>query len=98
MSNKEKFAAKKTVKLIFSVMKSIRDTGSLALKRRSGCTATLFSYCAGMKITSEAKFPIYQKPSMAHRVTWSKTAASIEMLNDVEKPLASLRIIPIWFS
>ena len=35
---------------------------------------------------------------MAHRVTWSKTAASIEMLDDVEKPLASLRIIPIWFS
>ena len=35
------------------------------------------------------------KSSMAHRVTWSKTAASIETLNGVEKPPASLRIIPI---
>ena len=25
-------------------------TGSLALERRSGCSATLFSYCAGTKI------------------------------------------------
>ena len=32
---------------------------------------------------------------MAHRETWSKTAASSEMLNGVEKPPASLRIIPI---
>ena len=36
------------------------------------------------------------KSSMAHRVTWSKTAASIETLNGVEKPPASLRIIPIY--
>ena len=33
-----------------------------------------------MKIISEAKLPIYQKTSMAHRVTWSKTVTSIEML------------------
>ena len=33
-------------------MKSIRRTGSLTFKRRSGCLATLFSYCAGMKITN----------------------------------------------
>ena len=35
------------------------------------------------------------KSSVAHRVTWSKTAASIETLNGVKKPPASLRIIPI---
>ena len=35
---------------------------------------------------------------MAHRETWSKTAASSEMLNGVEKPPASLRIIPICCS
>ncbi|RMX43711.1 hypothetical protein pdam_00006341 [Pocillopora damicornis] len=40
--------------------------------RRSGCSATLFSYCAGMTIISEAKSPIYQKPSMAHRETWHR--------------------------
>ena len=33
-----------------------------AKRRRSG-------YCAGMKIISEAKLPIYQKSSMAHRAT-----------------------------
>ena len=32
---------------------------------------------------------------MAHRVTWSKTAASIKMLHGLEKPPASLKIIPI---
>ena len=51
-------------------MKSTRRRGSLALKRQSGCSATLLSYYAGMEVTSEAKLPIYQKPSMAHRVTW----------------------------
>ena len=77
-------------------MKSIRYTGSLAFKRRSGCSAIPFSYCAGMKIISEAKLPIYQKTSMAHRVTWSKTVTSIEMLEKcVEKPPASLGSIPI---
>ena len=76
-------------------MKSTGHTGSLAFKRRLGCLATLFSDCAGMKIILEAKLPIYQKSSMAHRVTWSKTVASIEMLNSVEKPPASLGIIPI---
>ena len=30
----------------------------------------LFSYCTGMKITSEAKLPIYQKSSVAHRIMW----------------------------
>ena len=34
-----------------------------AKRLRSGC------YCAGMKIISEAKLPIYQKSSMAHRAT-----------------------------
>ena len=82
-------------KLIFSVMKSIKHTGFLAFKRRSGCSATLFSYCTGMKIILEAKLPIYQKSSMSHRVTWSTTATSIEMLNGIEKPPASLRMIPI---
>ena len=76
-------------------MKSIRRTGSPTFKRRSGCLATLFSYCAGKKIISEAKLPIYQKPSLTLKVMWSKTAASIETLNDVEKPPASLRVIPI---
>ena len=32
---------------------------------------------------------------MAKRETLSKTAASIEMLNGVEKPPESLRILPI---
>ena len=83
-------------KLIFSVVKSTRYTGSLAFKRRSGCSAIPFSHCAGMKIISETKLPIYQKTSMAHRVTWSKTVTSIEMLEKcVEKPPASLGIIPI---
>ena len=82
-------------KLIFSVMKSTRHTDFLAFKRRLGCSVTLFSYCAGMKIISEGKLPIYQKSLMAHRETWSKTAASIEMFNGVEKPPASLIIIPI---
>ena len=32
---------------------------------------TLYSsYCAGMKIIPEARLPIYQKFSMAHKVTW----------------------------
>ena len=35
------------------------------------------------------------KSSLALKVMWSKTAASIETLNDVEKPPASLRVIPI---
>ncbi|RMX53114.1 hypothetical protein pdam_00015567 [Pocillopora damicornis] len=39
-----------------------RLTGSLALGRPSGCSATLFSYCTWMKITSEAKSPIYRNP------------------------------------
>ena len=51
-------------------MKSTKHTGSLAFKRRSGWSATLFNYCAGMKILSEAKLPVYQKSSMVHRVTW----------------------------
>ena len=82
-------------KLIFSVVKSTRYTGSLAFKRRPGCSATLFSYCAGMKIISEAKLPINQKSSMSHRETRSKTAASFEMLDGVEKRPESPRIIPI---
>ena len=76
-------------------MKSTKHTGSLAFKRRSGCSVTLLSYCAGTKIISEVKLPIYQKSSMAHRETKSRTAASIEILNGVEKLPASLRIIPI---
>ena len=72
------------MKSILSVMKSIKHTGSLGFKRRSDCSATLFSYCAGMKIISDVKLPIYQKSSMAHRVTWSKTAASIKMLHGLE--------------
>ena len=55
-------------KLIFSVIKSTRHTGSLSVKRRSGYLTTLFSNCAGMKIISEAKLPIYQKSTMARRV------------------------------
>ena len=43
-------------KFIFSVMKSTRHTGSLAFKSRLGCSVTFFSYCAGMKIISDAKF------------------------------------------
>ena len=39
-----------------------------ANRQQSGPSATLFSYCAGMKIISEAKLPIYQKSSMAYRV------------------------------
>ena len=50
-------------------MKRTRRTRSLAFRRRSGCSATLFGYCAGMKIVSEAKLTIYQKSSKAHRVT-----------------------------
>ena len=76
-------------------MKSIRRTGFPTFKRRLGYLATLLSFCAGMKIISEAKLPIYQKSSLAIRVMWSKTAASIETLNDVEIPPASLRVIPI---
>ena len=34
---------------------------SLAFRRRSGCSATLLSYCVAMKIISETKLPIYQK-------------------------------------
>ena len=37
-------------KLIFSVMESTRHTGFLTFKMRSGCLATLFSYCAGIKL------------------------------------------------
>ena len=51
-------------KLIFSVREKYQ-----ANQRRSGCSATHFSYCVGMKIVSEAKLPIYQKSSTAHRVT-----------------------------
>ena len=49
-------------KLILSFMKSTRHTGSPAFKRRSGCSVTLFRYCARMKIISETKLPIYQNP------------------------------------
>ena len=48
--------------------KSTRRTGSLAFRRRSGCSATLFNYCATMKSISEAKLPINQKSSISHRV------------------------------
>ena len=48
--------------------KSTRRTGSLAFRRRSGCSATLFNYCTAMKSISEAKLPINQKSSMSHRV------------------------------
>ena len=65
-------------------MKSTWRTGSLGFKRLSGWSATLFSYCTGIKILSAAKFPIYQKSSMAHRLTWYLTAALIEMLNGLE--------------
>ena len=41
----------------------------IVFKRRSGWLATLFSYCTGMKLLSEARSPIYQKPSMAHTLT-----------------------------
>ena len=51
-------------------MKSTRRGGYLASKRRSGCSATLFSYCAGITIMLKAKLPIYQKPSMVHKVKW----------------------------
>ena len=51
-------------------IKITRFTGSLALGRPSGCSATLFSYCMWMKITSEAKSPIYRKSSMGYRVTY----------------------------
>ena len=53
-------------------MKSTRRRGytRIAFKRRSGCPATHFNYCAGMTVILEAKLPIYEKPSMAHRVTW----------------------------
>ena len=37
--------------------------------RRSSCSATLLINCLGVTITSDAKLPIYQKSSMAHRVT-----------------------------
>ena len=50
-------------------MKSTKCTDSLAFKRRLGCSATLFSYCAGMKIISEASCQ-FTNFSMAHRVTW----------------------------
>ena len=53
----------------FQSTKSTRQRGSLASGRWSGCSATLLSYCAAIKIISEAKFPIYQKSSMAQRVT-----------------------------
>ena len=49
--------------------KSTRWTGYLAFRRWSGCSATLMSYCAAIKIISGAKLPIYQKFSMAERVT-----------------------------
>ena len=43
---------------------SVDENEKHQVKRlRSGC------YCAGMKIISEAKLPIYQKSSMAHRAT-----------------------------
>ena len=51
-------------------MRSTRRTGSIAFKRWSSWSATLFNYCAGMKIIPEARLPIYQKFSMAHKVTW----------------------------
>ena len=37
-----------------------------------------------MEILLAAKLPIYQKSSMAHRVTWYLTAVSTEMLNGLE--------------
>ena len=51
-------------------MKGTWRRGSLAFKRRSGCSATLFSYCAEKTILSEVKLSIYQKSSMACKVTW----------------------------
>ena len=51
-------------------MKSTWPRGSLAFKRRSGYSATLFSYCAEKTILSEVKLSIYQKSSMARKVTW----------------------------
>ena len=47
--------------------KSTRWTGYLAFRRWSGCSATLI--CAAIKIISGGKLPIYQKFSMAERVT-----------------------------
>ena len=51
-------------------MKSTRRTGAQAFKRRSGLSVTVFKLGAGMKILPEAKLPVYQKSSMAHRATW----------------------------
>ena len=48
----------------------IITSGAQAFKRRSGLSATVFKLGAGMKILPEAKLPVYQKSSMAHRVTW----------------------------
>ena len=45
-------------KLLSQSMKSTRCTDSLAVKRRSGCSATLFSYCAGIKIKPPASLRI----------------------------------------
>ena len=56
-------------KLIISVHKITKRTGSEAFGRWSGCSATLLSYCAAIEIISEAKLPIYQRSSMARGVT-----------------------------
>ena len=67
-----------------------------ANRQQSGPSAILFSYCAGMKIISEAKLPIYQKILNGLQGNEaSKTAVSVEMHNGLEAPpTAILRIIP----
>ena len=60
--------------------KSTRRTGSLALRRRSGCSATLFESLCDNENYIRSEVPINQK------FKEFKTAASVEMLNGLENP------------
>ena len=67
--------------------KSTRHTGSLAFRRRLGCSATLFELLRGNEnyISSEvANFPKILNGPKGNKA--SKTAASVEILNGLENP------------
>ena len=60
---------------------------SLAFRRRSGCSATLLSYCVAMKNyfrNEVANLPKIVNGPKGNKT--SKTAASVEMLNGIENP------------
>ncbi|RMX56083.1 hypothetical protein pdam_00010385 [Pocillopora damicornis] len=97
VSKHVQLSAFKILNLVHYLLSYIKPGRFFGIQDRAYLKARIweFKYCAGMKVILEAKLSIYQKSSMAYKVTWFKTTASTEMLNGVEKPPASLRIIPI---